>query len=368
MENKKRKSNLELMRIIMMIVIIIHHYVVNSGITELYDFSEITPNMIFLQCMGFAGKAMINCFILITGYFMIKKKITLKKIVKLYLEMKFYQIVIFVILSLLGIEEFGLKRLIKALFSVIYNVNIYFSETFFIMYLLIPFINILIYKLNKEKFSTLLCILLFYFTIISTFSITHDTFNEITWYIVVYMIGAYIRLYPNRYDRNKQFWLIASILCILCCIGSILSIDLINNKLNTTFNAYFFIANAHKLLAVITSICLFMLFRNIDIKYNKFINDIASTTFGVLLIHANSDAMRKFIWQILFNVKEQYYSQYLYIHLILTVCITYVVCVCIDLLRIKFIEKPFFKCLENNETFIKISSNIDKVYMEENHE
>lgn len=44
----------------MMIVIISHHYVVNSGITDLYDFNNITGNVISLQIFGFAGKAMIN--------------------------------------------------------------------------------------------------------------------------------------------------------------------------------------------------------------------------------------------------------------------------------------------------------------------
>lgn len=80
-EKKKRESNLELMRIIMMLLIIAHHYVVNSGITSLYNFSNITGNMIFLQCIGFSGKIMINCFILITGYFSIKGKFSFEKVI-----------------------------------------------------------------------------------------------------------------------------------------------------------------------------------------------------------------------------------------------------------------------------------------------
>lgn len=62
-----------------MIAIVAHHFVVNSGVTQLYDFSHITHNMIFLQIFGFAGKAMINGFLLISGYFMIKQKTSFKK-------------------------------------------------------------------------------------------------------------------------------------------------------------------------------------------------------------------------------------------------------------------------------------------------
>lgn len=82
-ENLKRDSNIELLRIIMMIAIVAHHYVVNSGIMELYDFSNITGNMIFLQIFGFAGKAMINGFLVISGYFMVKQNTSLKKIIRL---------------------------------------------------------------------------------------------------------------------------------------------------------------------------------------------------------------------------------------------------------------------------------------------
>lgn len=62
-----RSSNLELMRIILMLIIIAHHYVVNSGITACFNFSNITANMIFLQIFGMGGKIAINAFVMITG-------------------------------------------------------------------------------------------------------------------------------------------------------------------------------------------------------------------------------------------------------------------------------------------------------------
>ena len=75
----------------MMLAIIAHHLVVNSGVMEQFDYQNITANMIFLQLFGFAGKAMINGFILITGYFMVKSKFSFNKVVKLYTELKLYK-------------------------------------------------------------------------------------------------------------------------------------------------------------------------------------------------------------------------------------------------------------------------------------
>ena len=77
-----------------MLMIIAHHYVVNSGITELYNFSQVSGNQMFLELLGWGGKTGINCFLLITGYFMCKQDFTWRKFLKLYLEVKFYTLLL----------------------------------------------------------------------------------------------------------------------------------------------------------------------------------------------------------------------------------------------------------------------------------
>ena len=94
----RRSSNFELMRIIMMLAIISHHYVVNSGIQTNYDYNIFSKTMLFLQCIGFSGKAMINGFILLTGYFMCKQPLSLSKIARLYFEIKLYKLLIYVLM------------------------------------------------------------------------------------------------------------------------------------------------------------------------------------------------------------------------------------------------------------------------------
>ena len=77
---QKRSSNFELLRILTMLCIIAHHYVVNSGITEKITQSNVLQwNSVFALIFGWGGKTGINVFVLITGYFMCKSKISLKK-------------------------------------------------------------------------------------------------------------------------------------------------------------------------------------------------------------------------------------------------------------------------------------------------
>lgn len=52
--------------------------------------SDISANMIFAQIFGMWGKTAINIFTLITGYFMVRSDLTVKKIFKLITTAIFY--------------------------------------------------------------------------------------------------------------------------------------------------------------------------------------------------------------------------------------------------------------------------------------
>ena len=92
-----RNSNLELYRILLMLAIVAHHYVVNSGLMPVLDSEPLSLNSCFFYLFGMWGKTGINCFVLITGYFMCKSEITWQKFLKLILEVAFYKITIFCI-------------------------------------------------------------------------------------------------------------------------------------------------------------------------------------------------------------------------------------------------------------------------------
>ena len=94
---KIRRSNLELYRIIVMLLIVAHHYVVNSGLTDVMAEDPLSSKSLYLYMLGMWGKTGINCFVLITGYFMCRSHITLRKFLKLFLEIMFYKIVIWAI-------------------------------------------------------------------------------------------------------------------------------------------------------------------------------------------------------------------------------------------------------------------------------
>ena len=103
---KLRRSNLELYRIIVMMLIVAHHFVVNSGLMYIITEEPATSKSLYLWLLGMWGKTGINCFVLITGYFMCRSNITLRKFLKLFLEVIFYNIVVWRIIVATGYEDF----------------------------------------------------------------------------------------------------------------------------------------------------------------------------------------------------------------------------------------------------------------------
>lgn len=64
-----------------MLLIVAHHYVVNSGLTAVDGpvYAELlSVKSLCLLLFGAWGKIGINCFVLITGYFMCTSRITVK--------------------------------------------------------------------------------------------------------------------------------------------------------------------------------------------------------------------------------------------------------------------------------------------------
>lgn len=133
-----RSSNLELYRIICMLLIVAHHFVVNSGLWAPMDANPNAANTLFLLLFGMWGKIGINCFMMITGYFMCKGNITWRKFWKLLLWIYLYKIVIYIIFLSAGYETFTLLRVAKIIMP-IWDIDKNFTSCFFYSGLLYRF-------------------------------------------------------------------------------------------------------------------------------------------------------------------------------------------------------------------------------------
>jgi len=339
---KKRDSNLELFRIITMLLIVAHHYVVNSGLTAadgpIYA-SPMSGRSLFLLLFGAWGKIGINCFVMITGYFMCTSHITAKKFAKLLCEYMFYRWLFYLIFLLSGYSSFSIKALVKVAIPIT-QIDTGFTSCFIVFWLFIPFLNVLVKHMNERQHIRLILLSSFLYIILGT--IKQVTMNYVSWFIVLYFISSYFRLYPKKSFSNTKLWGILTVFAVIVAAISVVACTWVYDRYGK-LGPFAFVTDSNTFLAVAVGVCAFMFFKNIKIKYSRFINTVAASTFGVLCIHANSDTMRRWLWKDTLDNVGHYNSSLMPLHAIGSVLGIFAVCVVIDIIRINLIEKPFFK-------------------------
>lgn len=272
---KIRKSNIELLRIIAMLFIIgLHFWGFNEAGAFFSKSNSINENIhIVTESFMICG---VDLFVLISGWFLTSNyKIKIRKIINLILEVAIWALIGFLLSMIFFNKNFDLKELIKIMFPVITGGR-WFVKAYIIYILFLPFINIMLNRMNKKSHQLLLLIMLFLFCIWPSFipipPVLDDYGYGFTHFIFLYILISYIKKYVRNYPKK-----------FICLVGYILSsiMVVISYKLGIGlawgYN-YFFV--------VLAALSLFLLFVQFDF-YNKTVNLVASCAFGVFLIHTD---------------------------------------------------------------------------------
>ena len=362
---KKRKSNIELLRIIATILIIMFHYVYKSN----YTYQILNINSFIIKSFYFLGELGVNLFILITGYFHKNIKFSFKKLILLSIEVLFYYLLNIIILFLLGqYKPQNFKSIFLLFFPIILS-KYWFITAYILLYLISPYLNIIIDNLSKKKYQKFLILLLTIWSIIPTifglFFNSSETllyYTRFTWLIIIYFTGAYIKNYKIKFIDTKSKNIICIIITTILLILIIIIIyhnRLLFNKIGTMEISYLWTPN--NIIMFILSISIFNYFINLNISYNKIINTLASTSLGIYMIH--DGALQNYIWIKIFKTNIQLYTKYYLIHIIYTSIIIYIIGFIIDIIR-QILEKNTIDKLLSSKTFnrliYKLNIIIDK--------
>lgn len=296
----------------------------------------------------------INVFVLITGYFMCKKEFQWQKVINLLCLMIFYKYVIYAIFVLIGYEPFMLKGFAKTLLFIPLGFGKGFAASFLGLYVLVPFINKAIKNFEQKEMQRLILTLLVLFTLLSSF-LLNTAFEYIGWYVTVYLIGAYLHLYPVEFLEKRKNCILLSLGTLFLCYASVVGISFAAYKMKRNLPVYWFVNDSNKILAILTAVSLFCLFKTFKIGHIKIINTLASSTFGILLIHASSDTMRNWLWNDVMKVSQAYAQKLFPLYAVGAVFTVYFSCFAIDFIRKQILRriKTVIECCRKNK---KISS------------
>lgn len=361
MKAKNRKSNIELLRIVSMLLIISFHYVYKSG----YTYNIFSINTFIVKIFYFFGELGVNIFFLISGYFMIKGKFSIKKLICILLEAEFYNLFCAILGIKLSIYTLnGLRDYILLLFPTILG-QYWFITVYVLVYIFSPYINILISNLSKKEHKKIILLFLLIWSIIpSFFGIFFNStetllyYSRFVWFIVMYFVGAYIRIYGIKKLKKSsvKFACISFTLMVL----SILFFYKFRNiflKIGLSEIAYFWSPN--NILMFILSISLFQIFLEIEIKSNVVINKLASTTLGIYMLH--DGILNTYLWHEVFKNKVHLESRYSIVYILLSTIIIFVIGAVIDIVR-QFIEKNTIKKFFDSKLYNKISNQFKQFF------
>ena len=158
----------------------------------------------------------------------------------------------------------------------------------------------LLLKLDKKEYQTLLIMQLILWCLIPTFTPSNYQSNGLIWFVTLYCVVGYVRLFrvnPSFTAKNYLgFFILFSMLRYLSCVLLIT----LGTRISIAAENSLFFYGQQSALTFLSALSLFMLFNKFEIGYNKVVNTVASATFGVYLIH-DSDMIRHLLWQDVFK-------------------------------------------------------------------
>ncbi|MBM6666749.1 acyltransferase [Lacrimispora saccharolytica] len=334
---KERSSNIEMLRIIAMLLIVMHHYSLHSNFQ--FDPTSIQLNHVFVQSLQVGGKIGVAIFVIVMGYFSVYSGYKKTKAIKLWAEICFYSVSGMFIVSLLNktLNSLTVERIIYAFFPIT-SFQYWFATTYFILYLLVPYINKMIINLSSVELKKLISLLLIVWSVIPTFFELSVVYSQLGLFVLLYLIGAYLRLFPDKFTTNYKYGLLITVGVYFFYIICIIVFDYAG-KYNPHLGKYAtYGAEENSIFTIVCAVSLFCCFKNLKIKNSKYINYFAQSMFGVYLVHDNN-YVRYFLWREIFKSNEKIYSRYFVLYSIGIIFLVFCCSVFIDIFRREVLVK-----------------------------
>ena len=199
-----RNYSLDLLRILAMWMIVCLHILGHGQILEIAS----AKNYYLLEVLRFCCVIAVNLYVLISSYFLCTQKFRPSKLLRLYLEVVFYGVIIYLWAVFSGRASLSIGNLLFGCLTPISSKEYWFVSAYAILYLLTPLLNRLIKGLNKRQHLFALLGLLFLFSLWKDACPYDNVFNlhdgySFGWFLILYFLGSFLRLHA---DSNKWKW------------------------------------------------------------------------------------------------------------------------------------------------------------------
>lgn len=312
-----RKSNIEFLRIVAFLMVCSIHI---TGAALGYKESLLSHNYnwYYVIIMRTIVAPAVPVFVLISGYaFAHKGTFNFKKTMKnLLVPLACFIPLLFIVT--IYVNGFSFKTGLIALKEFWTSQGAYYHLWYILLYIpltmIMGYLNDSLSKIPKEVFKKLLILLIPLVTMHSTVTIFYSISsvfsyfsNMFIYFILLYLIGYYIAKF--NVSINKLISLSTFILCII--INTFLFWT--QNDSSTVVVNYAIFSNVLSIFMFLQALSLFMFFKGLEIKnikISKFINTIASHTYGAYIVHIFYIFCLQFVLSYLLKTSSRFYFIY----------------------------------------------------------
>ncbi len=277
-----RRSNIELLRIVLMLFIVMHHFIVNVVFRDLFYGDSVNYETNVAALVNSFLYSAVNCFVLISGYFGIRFK--WKGIFSIYLVLLFYGLI-----DLFSAYCFSGQSITRSSFlSTILcfsHSRLWFIQCYIALYFMSPLLNKGLERLIKREY--LLVVILFsilnlyfgYYWRGEKFNLNGYTTAQ---FVYMYILGGYLRKYVSNTLINRTRWVNLCLYFLFSIIWGELTI--LSRK---TYIAHWYPWSYNNIFLVLAAVSFFCFWLSFDFE-NKFVNYLASGCLSIYALHCSA--------------------------------------------------------------------------------
>lgn len=291
-----RNYSIDLLKITaMLMVVILHitsHGIHNATIT-MFSF----PYWIVVIMNSFSLVA-VNCFVLISGYFLSERNTSIGRIVPLWIQVFTYSVGVYVLLCVIPDTnvQFSFRSLIEHSLPLMSN-QYWFFKYYVLLLIFSPFLNLTIKSLEKKQYTHMLGVCIVLFSIVPSVNVFGDTFGaasgySLVWFVFLYFLAGYLRKYPPQKRSWFRLYVCSSmaILMMRICGSAAGGVFQIIANLQQSYNSPLVTAGAVFLFLAATNGP-----ASYGIKSDMMIRKVSGLSFAVYLLHDHG-AVSSLLW------------------------------------------------------------------------
>lgn len=333
-----------------MCMIIAMHYITKGMQVEKLSVDNSFFNMFYWLVYAFCTVA-VNVYVLISGYFMVDSEWRIGRVVRLWIQVLCYSILVPLVLGIVGVVDFSSLEFgtLQQIFLPISYEHYWFATAYVMMYLLSPVLTMAVKNMSRVQLRNVILVLLVVFCgfkSVNPYLIPWDKYGcDFAWFICLFLIAGYIRMYGIEFfDSKKRAVLIYvgfSVLTFVIALAASFAV-----RVTGKFEYYMDMTYCYNYVTVlIASIGLFYIVihthtKEMETKISIFINRTAGYTFGIYLLHENI-TLRE-LWPEWLGISSANGNWWQIIHMLFCIVVIFAAGVVVDYFRsgiFKLVEK-----------------------------